>query len=135
MNKVFFTGNIATDIDLRYSPNGHAIANFVLAVNHPFNRDKTFFLPHEVWRKPAENVAQYCAKGSKIAVEAHVEVDEWEKDGQKRNKTKFVADSIEFLDTRKKENNQPPQQNQQNNDDPLAENGEPVDIEDSDLPF
>lgn len=135
MNKVILIGNIATDIDLRYTPNGNAVAKFNLAVNE---RDTATFIPVETWKKQAENVSQYCGKGSKVAVEGSIKIDQWEKDGQKKSFTKVNAFNIQFLDTKKSQRTEKDAINDHNNDakkDPFANNGEPVDISDDDLPF
>ncbi|WP_243299124.1 single-stranded DNA-binding protein [Bacillus litorisediminis] len=134
MNNVTLIGNISTDIDLRATPNGKFVAKFNLAVNNPYNREKTSFLPIEIWGKPAEHTSNFCGKGSKVGITGYLEVDEWEKDGKKHYKTKVVANQIEFLTPKgKSENTPPPKQN--TNEDPFADNGEPIDINDDDLPF
>lgn len=128
MNKVILIGNISTDIDLSYTPNGNAVAKFNLAVN---DRDEATFIPIEVWKKPAENLSQYCSKGSKVAVEGSIKIDKWEKDGQKRSFTKVLGFNVQFLDSKKRGDQ--PQQQSQNNDNPFVGNGETVN--DDDLPF
>lgn len=134
MNTVNLIGNISTEVELRFTPNGKAIATFNLAVNNPYNREKTIFLPIEVWGKIGENTANFCSKGSKVGVTGHIDVDQWEKDGQKRSKTKIVASSIEFLtpkgNTSRNQQTSNTSQSQQN-EDPFG-----VNIPDDDsLPF
>ena len=97
MNNVSLIGNISTEIDLRYTPNGVAVAKFNLAVTNPYNKDKTNFIPIEVWRAPAENVSNFCQKGSKVGVTGQIDIDQYEKDGQKRTFTKVTANNVEFL--------------------------------------
>ncbi|UYL93956.1 single-stranded DNA-binding protein [Geobacillus phage vB_GthS_PK3.5] len=142
MNTVQLIGNISTDINVRYTPTGKCVATFNLAVNHPYNREKAVFLPIEVWGKTAENVSNYCAKGTKIAVVGHIDVDEWEKDGQKRSKTKITAHSVEFLTPKGKGSGEQKERNTGQiqaptsaNDDPFAD-AEQIDIDNFDsLPF
>lgn len=151
MNSVQIIGNISTDIDAKITPQGHHVAKFNVAVTNPYNRDKTSFLPVEVWRKQAENVSNYCQKGSKVGIVGHIEVDQYEKDGQKRTFTKIVAANVEFLtpksagnDSGNNSRNTSGQQGQQQpnnsgysktNDDPFAGGDkEPFDPND-DLPF
>lgn len=138
MNSINLVGNISTDIDLKATPKGDYVAKFSLAVNSPYNREKTSFIPVEVWKKKAENTAQYCAKGSKISVSGYIEVESWEKDGKKNYRTKVIADQIGFLDS-KKGNSSPAQdkpapQHARLDEDPFA-NGGQIDISDDDLPF
>ena len=137
MNKVILIGNIATEIDMKYTPNGNGVCKFNLAINE--RNGEATFIPIEVWKKQAENVSQYCSKGSKIALEGSIKIDQWEKEGQKRSFTKINAFNIQFLDTKKsnnQSNNQTSNQSNNNsNDDPFKNNGEPIDLSDDDLPF
>ena len=149
MNNIQLIGNIATDIDIRATQSGKFVAGFNLAVTNPFNREKTVFLPIEIWGKQAENTAEYCSKGSKVGIVGHIDIDQWEKDGQKRSKTKVVANSIEFLTPKgsntggNTQGNTNTSGNKQNssqgnytkvNDDPFAGGGS-ISISDEDLPF
>src|SRR5699024_2626399 len=85
--------------------------------NRPFkNKDGEFeadFIRIQSWRKLAENVANYCKKGSQVAVTGRIQTSSFEgKNGEMVYLTEVVADRVEFLDTRNKQNNQQ-QQNQQ----------------------
>ena len=150
MNNFSGIGNISTDININATPSGKFVATFNVAVNNPFNREKTSFVPVEVWGKIAELTSEYCSKGSKVGIVGYIEVDQWENDGQKRSKTKVVANSIEFL-TPKGVNNSDNGQGNTNtsgynqnrsqgnytrvDDDPFANNGKTINLDDSDLPF
>lgn len=112
MNKVILIGNIATDIDLKATPNGNYVARFNIAINE--RNGEATFIPVETWKKQAENVSNYCGKGSKVAVEGSIKIDKWEKDGQKRTFTKVNAFSIQFLDSKGNQQQSQPQQPQQN---------------------
>ncbi|EDN7404690.1 single-stranded DNA-binding protein, partial [Listeria monocytogenes] len=63
MNRVVLVGRLANDPDLKYTPSGVAVATFRLAVNRPFtNQDgerEADFINCVVWRKPAENAANF----------------------------------------------------------------------------
>jgi single-strand DNA-binding protein len=141
LNSIQIIGNISTDIDLKATNSGKFVAGFNIAVNNPYNREKVSFLPVEIWGKSAENTGNYCSKGSKVGITGHIEVDQWEKDGQKRYKTKVVASQIEFLTPKgqsgNQSNNQPADKS---NYDPFDKNGKLKDepmgiITDDDLPF
>lgn len=132
MQKFLGIGNIATEIELKYTPKGNAVATFNVAFN---DMDDTTFLTIEVWKKQAENVSQYCKKGSQIFIDGRIKVDTWEKDGQKRSRTKVVANYIKFLD-RKAERGQPfgnTEQLKAQKENPFEQAGKQID--DSDLPF
>lgn len=105
MNTVILIGRLTRDPELRYTNSGHAVANFTLAVDRPFSKNKeTDFIPIIVWQKQAEICAEYLLKGSQVAVEGRLQVRGYEdKQGNKRSATEVVASSVQFLDTRKRE--------------------------------
>ena len=105
MNTVILIGRLTRDPELRYTNSGHAVANFTLAVDRPFSKEKeTDFIPIIVWQKQAEICAEYLLKGSQVAVEGRLQVRGYEdKQGNKRSATEVVASSVQFLDTRKRE--------------------------------
>lgn len=134
MNNVSLIGNISTDIDLTATPTGKFVAKFNLAVANPFNREKTSFLPIEIWGKNAENTSNFCVKGNKVGITGYIEVDQWEHEGQKRYKTKVVANTIEFLTPKGNGSgtqNNSSQGQQKPNIDPFGG----VDVDDSNFPF
>ncbi len=104
LNKVFLIGNLTRDPELRYTPNGVAVANLGLAVNRRF-RDKTgelkedvCFLTVTVWDKQAEACCQYLQKGSPVFVEGVLQSRSWEtSEGQKRSTIDVRAERIQFL--------------------------------------
>lgn len=144
LNRWIGVGRLVKDPDLRYTPEGTAVANFTIAVNRPFtnqqgNRDADF-VNCVVWRKPAENLANYMKKGNLIGVDGRIQTRNYEgNDGKTVYVTEVVADSVQFLET--KSSNQPNNQvNTYNKEvgvgqsDPF-QSGEPIDIRDEDLPF
>lgn len=137
MNSAQIIGNISTDIDIKATPSGKFVATFNIAVNNPYKRDKTSFLPIEVWGAKAENTAEYCKKGSKVGIVGYIEVDQWEKDGERKYKTKIVASDVEFL-TPKSQGDTNTNSNKSNagngNSDPFS-GGSTVQFDDSSLPF
>lgn len=66
LNRVVLVGRLTRDPDLRYTPTGVPVATFTLACNRPFTNQKgereADFINCVVWRKPAENVANYLKK-------------------------------------------------------------------------
>ncbi len=103
MNKVFIIGNLTRDPELRYIPSGTAVADLRLAVNRKFrsasgeDKEDTCFVDVVVWDKQAQNCSEYLSKGSPLLVEGRLQMDEWEKDGQKYNKLRVVAERTQFL--------------------------------------
>lgn len=140
MNRVVLVGRLTKDVDLRYTPNGVAVANFTLACNRPFKNQsgeqEAGFINVQVWRKPAENAANYLKKGSLAGVDGRIQTRNFEgSDGKRVYVTEVVADSVQFLEP-KKDNQQNNQSNNQSQErDPFANDGQPIDLKDSDLPF
>jgi len=99
INRVILTGNLGKDVDLRYTPNGKAVATFSLAVKDNFTKDKTHWIDIVVWGKSAENCANFIGKGSSVAVDGRLSTRDYEnKEGRKVYVTEVVADSVQFLD-------------------------------------
>ena len=106
MNKCIFIGNLTKDVELTTTPNGVSVAKFTIAVSRRFtNADgerETDFIDCVAWRNQADNLAQYCHKGDKIAVTGALQVRIYEtQDGTKRKITEIIADDIEFVGTKK----------------------------------
>ncbi len=102
INRVILIGNLVRDVDLRYSKKGTAVANFTLAVNDGYGENKTVdFISVTAWGKTAENVANYCSKGSRVAVDGRIKQQNYEdKNGNRREKVYINAQQIMFLNTR-----------------------------------
>lgn len=128
LNRVILIGRLTKDPELRYTPNGVAVASFTLAVDRPFlnqqGEREADFIPVVVWRKQAENCANYIGKGSLVAVEGRLQVRTYEaKDGQRRWVTEVIADNVRFLDKRG------------SNTQDLKSVGSEVDYTDEEIPF
>ncbi|GAA5416543.1 single-stranded DNA-binding protein A [Paraliobacillus ryukyuensis] len=159
LNRVVLVGRLTKDPDLRYTANGTAVANFTLAVNRPFSNQQgdreADFINCVVWRRPAENLANFMNKGSLVGVDGRIQTRNFEgQDGKRVFVTEVVADSVQFLETKggsgsgssrggqgsndynsNYNQNQSSNQNQSNESNPFENNGEPIDISDDDLPF
>src|SRR5690625_3519577 len=161
LNRVVLVGRLTRDPDLRYTPNGVAVANFTVACNRPFSNQQgereADFINCVVWRRNAENLANYMKKGSMIGVDGRVQTRRFEgQDGKMVFVTEILAENIQFLESKgtsqnrggepsgfqqnRNQNqfqpNQSQSQNQnQNQEDPFSSSGDPIDISDDDLPF
>ncbi|MET3700151.1 single-strand DNA-binding protein [Bacillus oleivorans] len=134
LNRTILVGRLTSDITLRYTPSGKPVATGTVAVTRQFNREETDFINIVIWNKAAENTANFTKKGSLIGVDGRIQVRSYDTDNGKRYVTEVVAESVQFLDSKpKSENTPPPKQN--TDEDPFADNGEPIDINDEDLPF
>jgi single-strand DNA-binding protein len=104
-NKVILVGNLTRDPELRYTPNGKAIAKIGLAVNRAWTtesgekKEEVTFVDIDVFGRTAENVGQYMRKGSPILIEGRLRLDQWDdkQTGQKRSKLGVVAEIVQFL--------------------------------------
>ncbi|MBW8350747.1 single-stranded DNA-binding protein [Bacillus sp. IITD106] len=137
MNRVVLVGRLTKDVELKYTPNGVPVATFTLAVNRTFTNQQgereADFVNIVVWRKPAENAANYLRKGSLCGVDGRIQTRNFEgRDGKRVYVTEVVAESIQFLEPKRDGQAQSNQQSS-NQGDPF--NGEPLDINDDDLPF
>ena len=105
INRAILIGNLVRDVDLRYSQKGTAVANFTLAVNDGYGENKTVdFISVTAWGKTAENVANYCSKGSRVAVDGRIKQQNYEdKNGNRREKVYINAQQIMFLNTRQQQ--------------------------------
>ncbi|MDT8862812.1 single-stranded DNA-binding protein [Alkalihalobacillus sp. MEB130] len=168
LNRVVLVGRLTRDPELRYTPNGVAVANFTLAVNRPFSNQQgereADFINCVIWRKQAENVANYLKKGSLAGVDGRIQTRSYDNnEGKRVFITEVMAESVQFLEPRGASSNsnqgqgndyygggsgpsgndfgRQQQNNNQNrssggfNDDPFANDGKPIDISDDDLPF
>lgn len=103
MNHVILIGRLTRDPELRYTPNGVAVANFTLAVNRAFTNQagerEADFIPIIVWQKLAETCANHLHKGRLVAVDGRLQIRSYEtQDGQKRRVAEVVAANVQFLD-------------------------------------
>jgi len=101
MNNVIMIGRLTRDPELRFvAGSGKAVANFSLAVNRPFSKDKQAdFFRVVIWGKPAENVAQYLTKGKLVGVKGYLTSRSYDAaNGEKKYVTEIVADNVEFLE-------------------------------------
>lgn len=143
MNKFLATGRLTKDVDLKYTSNGTAVGTFTLAVNRQFTNDKgereADFIQCVVWRKPAETLANYTRKGSHIEIEARIQTRSYDNaEGKRVYVTEAVVESFGFLDKKSdsgQTTNQSPSQSNSQQRDPFEKNGQPIDIQDDDLPF
>lgn len=105
-NKVLLVGNLTRDPELRYTPKGTAVGDLGLAINRKFGggdgsplKEETTFVDVTVWGRDAENADKYLRKGRSVMIEGRLQLDTWEdkSTGQKRNKLKVVAETVQYL--------------------------------------
>lgn len=102
INKVVLVGRLTRDPELKYTPGtGTAVTNITLAVdkyNASTGQREADFIPVVVWGKKAENIANYCTKGSLVGICGRIQTRNYEvESGEKRYVTEVVAQEIQFL--------------------------------------
>lgn len=103
LNKVILIGRLTKDPELRYTPNGVAVATFTIAVDRGFTNQQgqkeVDFIRIVVWKKMAEIVANNLGKGRLVAIEGRLQIRNYDTpDGQKRQVSEVVASNVKFLD-------------------------------------
>lgn len=108
VNKVILIGNLGSDPEVRYTPEGRPVANFSLATSESWNdrntgerQERTEWHRLVLWSKLAEIAGQYLKKGAKIYVEGRLQTRSWDdQSGQKRYTTEVVVNDMQMLDSR-----------------------------------
>lgn len=102
LNKVILIGRLTKDPELRYTPNGKAVANFTLAVDRGMKdqdgSNQADFIRVTVWDKQAENVSKFLVKGRLVSIEGSIRTGSYEKDGQRVYTTDIQAQRVIFLE-------------------------------------
>jgi single-strand DNA-binding protein len=99
VNKVILLGNLGKDPEVKYMPNGNAVANITVATSESWNdkssgekKEKTEWHRVVFFGKLAEIVGQYLKKGSKIYIEGKLQTRKWQKEGVDQYTTEIVVD-------------------------------------------
>jgi len=96
-------GNLTRNPQIRYTPSGTAVADLGLAINETYKdkagatQEKVTYCDVTCWGKQAESCSEFLKKGSPVFVEGSLELDTWEKDGEKRSKLRVRANHVTFL--------------------------------------
>lgn len=103
LNRVVLVGRLTKDPDLRYTSSGIAVATFTLAVNRTYSNQQgereADFINCVIWRKQAENVANFLKKGSLAGVDGRIQTRNYEgQDGRRVYVTEVLAESVQFLE-------------------------------------
>lgn len=148
LNKVILIGRLTRDPEMRYTPQGVAVAQFTLAVDRPYSNSQkekeADYITIVVWRQLAELCAQYLRKGRLAAVDGRLQIRNYDNsEGKRVYVTEVVADNVRFLESANAGNREEstgfqastprPAANKIN--DPFEDDGKPIDLSDDDLPF
>ena len=109
INKVILVGNLGKDPEMRYMPNGNAVANFSIATTESWKNKQTGEYENQtewhnltVFGKFGEMCGQYLKKGAKVYVEGKIKTEKWQDktSGQDRFSTKVIVSELQMLDAR-----------------------------------
>ena len=135
INRVVLVGRITKTPDLRKTQSGTSVVSFTIACNRrvPSQGQDADFINCVAWNKTADFMAQYVKKGALLGLEGRIQTRSYDdKDGKRVYITEVVADSVQFLESKKQaesvQNEAYPVQNNECAD-------YASDIETDDLPF
>ncbi len=104
VNKVILVGNLGNDPEIRYMPNGNAVANLSIATSESWKdqqgnmQEKTEWHRVTMYRRLAEIAGEYLKKGSQIYLEGKLQTRKWQdQQGQDRYTTEIIADQMQML--------------------------------------
>lgn len=138
INRAIIVGRITKDPMLRKTPNGTSVVSFAIACNRrvPSQGQDADFINCVAWNKTADFMAQYVKKGALLGLEGRIQTRSYDdKDGKRVYITEVVADSVQFLESKK----QAESVQNESYTAPVMQNNEYADyesdIETDDLPF
>ena len=107
MNKILIIGNLGSDPEMRYTPNGNPVTSFTVATNRRYrtgdgeNREETEWFRISAWNRLAETCNQYLLRGSKVFVEGLLSSRTYVgNDGETRVSLDVNASEVRFIDSR-----------------------------------
>ena len=105
LNKVMIIGNVGSDPEMRFTPNGNPVTSFRVATNRVYTtaegerKQETEWFSVVAWNRLAENCNQFLTKGRPIYAEGRLRMHTWEtQDGQKHTRPEIIANRVIFLD-------------------------------------
>ena len=105
INNVVLVGRLTRAVDLRYTSNGTAYASFTVAIDRRYQNQngerETDFINCVMWRKAAENFANFTRKGSLVGIEGRIQTRSYDnQQGQKVYVTEVLAENFSLLESR-----------------------------------
>ena len=105
VNKVILLGNLGKDPEVKYTPQGTAVAKFSLATTERYKdkegnwQDRTEWHNIVAWQRLAEIVGEYLKKGNKVYIEGAIRTNSWDdrESGQKKYRTEIIANDLVLL--------------------------------------
>ena len=140
INNVTLIGRLTKDVELKYTPANQAVAQFTLAVNRTFKNAngerESDFINCVIWRKSAENFANFAKKGALIGITGRIQTRNYENaQGQRVYITEVIAENFQMLESRNQQHEQQQAQPQQAKQPDPFSGGAPTSLDDDSLPF
>ena len=109
VNKVILVGNLGADPEVRYTPNGVAVANLNIATSSSWKdkqsgdmQERTEWHRVVFYNRIAEVAGEYLRKGSKVFVEGSIRTRKWQdKNGMDRYTTEVIGNEMQMLDSKR----------------------------------
>jgi single-strand DNA-binding protein len=105
LNKVMIIGNLGSEPEMRFTPNGNPVTSFRVATNRVYTtpagerKEETEWFTVVAWGKLAEQCNQFLTKGRLVYAEGRLRTRSWEsQDGQKHSRPEVIANRVVFLD-------------------------------------
>lgn len=105
LNKVMIIGNVGSEPEMRFTPNGNPVTSFRVATNHIYTtpegerKQETEWFSVVAWGRLAEQCNQFLTKGRLVYAEGRLRTHSWEtQDGQRHYRTEVIANRVTFLD-------------------------------------
>jgi len=105
LNKVMIIGNLGSDPEMRFTPNGNPVTSFRVATNRTFSnpegerKEETEWFTIVTWSRLAENCNNFLSKGQRVYAEGRLHTRSWETpEGQKHYRSEIIANRVIFLD-------------------------------------
>jgi single-strand DNA-binding protein len=105
LNKVMIIGNLGSEPEMRFTPNGNPVTSFRVATNRVYTtpegerKEETEWFTVVAWSKLAEQCNQFLTKGRLVYAEGRLHTRTWEgQDGQRHQRTEIIANRVTFLD-------------------------------------
>lgn len=103
LNNIIIMGRLVADPAVRYTKDQIPVASFRVAVDRDYG-EETDFIDVTAWRKTAEFVSKFFRKGSMAVVTGRLQMETWEKDGQRRTSYGISADRVYFGERKRDQN-------------------------------
>ena len=107
LNKIIIIGNVGSEPEMRFTPNGKPVTSFSVATNWVYTtpegerKQETEWFNIVAWNRLAEQCNQYLGKGRLVYAEGRIHTRNWEgQDGQQHSRAEVIANRVIFLDRR-----------------------------------